>query len=71
MRRHVLPVAGNDPAANGRSVQRALDGMREDVEALDAGIAYSPSTPSDWSGSPPTTIAEALDRIAAALGPIP
>lgn len=31
---------------------------------------YIPGNPSDWTGSPPTTIAEALDRIAAALGPI-
>lgn len=31
---------------------------------------YSASVSADWSGSPPTTIAEALDRIAAALGPI-
>jgi len=27
-------------------------------------IHYSPSTPSDWSGTAPTTIGEALDRLA-------
>jgi len=28
---------------------------------------YTPATPSDWSGTPPTTIAEALDRLAARI----
>ena len=31
---------------------------------------YMPNDPADWSGAPPITVAEALDRIAAALGPI-
>jgi hypothetical protein len=30
-------------------------------------VLYSPGTPSDWSGSPPTTTQQALDRIAAVL----
>lgn len=34
-------------------------------------VEYTPAVPGDWSGSPPTTIKEALDRIAAAIGPIP
>jgi hypothetical protein len=29
--------------------------------------AYTPSTSSDWTGADPTTIQEALDRIAAVL----
>jgi hypothetical protein len=33
--------------------------------------AYSATTPADWGGSSPATVSEALDRIAAALGPIP
>jgi len=32
---------------------------------------YSPATPGDWSGTPPTTVAEALNRIAAAISPVP
>lgn len=31
----------------------------------DGKINYSPATPSDWSGTPPTTIQEAIDRLAA------
>jgi hypothetical protein len=30
-------------------------------------IDYTPSTPSDWNGTAPTTVAEALDRMAALL----
>ena len=28
---------------------------------------YSPTTPTDWNGTPPTTISEALDRLAAVV----
>lgn len=30
------------------------------------GVSYFAGNPSDWAGSPPTTVAEALDRLAAA-----
>lgn len=33
-------------------------------------FAPSKAVAGDWSGTAPTTIKEALDRIAAALGPI-
>jgi hypothetical protein len=33
-------------------------------------IEYTPAVPGNWSGSPPTTVQEALDRIAAFIGPI-
>ena len=41
-----------------------------------SSIGYAPRTSSDWAGSPPTTVQEALDRMAALLftlngGPIP
>jgi len=31
----------------------------------DGSLAYTPSTPADWNGDAPTTVGEALDRIAA------
>ena len=37
------------------------------VDDLDA---YTPGDAGDWAGTPPTTISDALDRIAAGLGPI-
>jgi hypothetical protein len=33
-------------------------------------VGYAPAVPADWSNSSPVSVAEALDRIAAALGPI-
>lgn len=33
-------------------------------------VAYTPADSANWTGADPTTIAEAIDRIAAALGPI-
>ena len=36
-----------------------------------AGYAsYTPAVTGDWTGADPTTVQQALDRIAAALGPI-
>lgn len=35
------------------------------------GLAYTPDTPANWVGLPPTTVQEALDRIAAFIGPVP
>lgn len=34
-------------------------------------VGYTPAVPANWSGSPPTTVQQALDRIAAMIGPIP
>jgi hypothetical protein len=33
-------------------------------------LLYTPAVVGDWSGTPPTDVANALDRIAAAIGPI-
>lgn len=39
--------------------------------AAGSATAYTPAVSADWADPDPTTIAEALDRIAAAVGPIP
>lgn len=44
------------------NVQDAMNAMET---ALSASDAYSPATPSHWAGTPPTTMGEALDRLAA------
>ena len=70
VRRHVIPAAGNDPGANGRDVQRALDALGADVGSLSASdIAYTPANSSDWTPPLPTTVANALDRLAVGGGP--
>lgn len=35
-------------------------------DALDGLSDYTPATPGDWAGTPPKTVYEALDRLAAA-----
>lgn len=37
------------------------------IDGTDGSIKYYPSTPADWAGTPPTTIGEAIDRLAARL----
>jgi Collagen triple helix repeat (20 copies) len=34
------------------------------------GSAYTPTNPADWTAPPPTTVQEALDRIAAKISPV-
>jgi hypothetical protein len=34
------------------------------INGIDGSLAYYPTTPSDWNGTPPTTVGEALDRLA-------
>jgi hypothetical protein len=34
------------------------------------GVNYAPTSAADWNNNPPATVQQALDRIAAALGPI-
>lgn len=62
-----------DPAHTGleTNIRRMADQMHSQLNAMDGGdVSYHPSSVTDWSGNPPRTIAQALDRIAAALGPI-
>lgn len=34
------------------------------VDATDGSLYYSATTPADWNGTPPTTVGEAIDRLA-------
>lgn len=55
------------PEADHRNVLRALDGLRSTAGAG----SYTPANVGHWNGTAPATIAEALDRIAAMIGPVP
>ena len=37
------------------------------IDGTDGSIKYYPGTPADWAGTPPTTVGEAIDRLAARL----
>jgi hypothetical protein len=48
--------------------QRALDKIGLDLDALELRTGpYTPADATDWAGTPPTTISEALDRLAARI----
>ena len=49
-------LTGSDDAANNRTV---------------ISTSYTAASSANWNGTPPTSIANALDRIAAHSGPIP
>lgn len=52
---------------NGSGVYRAIDiNSNGNLKLLVGKIEYTPANSGDWAGSPPTTIEEALDRLAAA-----
>lgn len=51
------------------SVKLTTDGLDTRVSSLES---YSPANADKWAGTPPTTLAEAIDRIAETFGaPIP
>jgi hypothetical protein len=50
-------------------IQTRTNGLSTRADGLSDG-SYTPAVPGDWTGTPPATLAAALDRIAAALGPI-
>jgi hypothetical protein len=54
----------------------ALGTINFTLDTLAAGVRYTPATPANWVAPPPANVADALDRLAAAVagllgGPIP
>jgi hypothetical protein len=74
-KKYPLPSTGIDPRVHS-ATQRALSSLGTDINALRTQAAnlsdgtYEAADAAAWSGSPPATVTEALDRLAAALGPI-
>lgn len=72
---NILPVLHggtglNDVGVSGTVLMSTGSGLNyQFITTLD--ILYVPASSSNWSGSPPATVQEALDRIAAYVGPIP
>jgi hypothetical protein len=71
-----MDVISREYFSGGRNIAEDPDAKRELADLIielqmvaNAGglVAYVPAVPGDWDGIPPTTIAGACDRIAAAL----
>lgn len=63
-----------EAGASEESVQRALHDVSLDVDALETSLTavpYTPGNSGDWTAPAPTNLQEAIDRIAAAIGPVP
>lgn len=74
-RRYKLESTGIPPAQAGQH-QRAFVEVAKDIDDLEARldaheISYTPADSADWVSPAPTTIGDALDRLAAAGGVTP
>jgi hypothetical protein len=65
----LLSLKGTDGADGAQGIQGVPGNDGADGVNGDA-TAYTAANSVNWSGNAPLTIAEALDRLAAALGPI-
>lgn len=71
----VLPIANGGTGLNAVGAAGTVitsNGTTISYQPITGGsVGYTPAVPGNWSGSPPTTVQQALDRIAAHIGPIP
>lgn len=71
-----IATAATDATTKANAAQAAAiaaaatDATTKANAAAAAAEAYTPAVTGNWTGADPTTVAQALDRIAAALGPI-
>ena len=54
----------------GTVIGGSLGGSPVGLRDLAPGIAYTPASNANWNNAPPATVAAALNRIAAKIGPI-
>lgn len=57
-----------------QDINAVISDVDDDITAvaddLAAATEYTPGNVSDWSGAAPSSLQDALDRIAAAVGPV-
>ena len=64
-----LPVIEKSGRPELQTLEAAIDRLFASLDA--SSIPYTPAQRGDWVSPPPTTIQEALDRLAAAGGTTP
>ena len=69
---HTLFVANIEgiPDLRDRTITLLNSAPTPVLDTPATSMAYAPAVVANWSGTAPTSVANALDRIAAALGPI-
>lgn len=65
-RQRALERTGGAMETAENNIERALSRMRSDLDGNAQPRAYTPGDATDWASPAPTTIQEALDRLAAA-----
>ncbi len=65
MAKQTINVGSTANDKTGDSLRAAFQKVNANFTELYLDTPYTPTTPSDWSGTPPATIGEAIDRIAA------
>lgn len=69
MTKQTINVGATANDKKGDSLRAAFQKVNANFTELYSST-YVPAVPLNWNGTAPTTVAEALDRIAAAIGPI-
>lgn len=63
-----MTILGNNTGGTANVLYLTAAQVKTLLALLASEVEYSPSDPTYWGGTPPTTVAEALDQIAAQTG---
>jgi len=66
MAKQTINIGAYEFDLNSDTLRDAFDKTNQNFSEL-YNSTYTPSTSTDWNGTPPATVGEALDRIAALL----
>lgn len=61
-------ILGNNTGGAGTVLYLTASQVKTLLAILSSDVAYTPTNPSDWGGTPPTTVQQALDQIATQTG---
>lgn len=63
MAKQTINIGAYEFDLNADTLRQAFDKSNQNFSEL-YNFPYTPSTPADWDGTSPTTLGEALDRLA-------
>jgi chromosome segregation ATPase len=67
MTKQTINVGTSANDRKGDSLRAAFQKVNANFAELYTATSYTPAHPSDWTGTAPVTIQEALDRVATAI----
>lgn len=63
MAKQIINIGAYEFDLNADTLREAFNKSNQNFSEL-YNSSYTPSTPTDWNGTPPATLGEALDRLA-------